>query len=260
MKPTAAGLGWYLDRQKGPTSNWEVSQLFVLANIEGFVADFMLTTPVERFSVIARSLAGLALCLEVFCMPKPWFSRFPYGETEVFIYRVQGGGLVLKQSQPIAADYTAGFYNLAWGPSANTRGAFAKQAVLLFNGFGDGEERERIRQASQWYFDSLCGGNDLIAFVQAMVAVEILLGGKGETLGLTDLLANRCAYLLGSTRRERDAILRDFKAIYDTRSEIVHRGKNRLSAKDQEHLILLRILCSRVITRELSLLEVASIK
>ena len=114
--------------------------------------------------------------------------------------------------------------------------------------------QESLR-AAQWLFDSYASRSRLLAFVQATVALEILFGNKAvsDVVGLGELLANRVAYLIGSTRQHREEILVDFRRIYDTRSRIVHRGHNRLTNQEQKDLHTLRWMCSRSIQKELAL-------
>ena len=89
-----------------------------------------------------------------------------------------------------------------------------------------------------------------------MICLEILLGDKqvSDLVGLGELLGNRCAFLVGRSRTQRDKILADFRRIYDTRSRIVHSGQNRLTAKEEDDLWTLRWLCSRVVQEEMRLL------
>ena len=47
------------------------------------------------------------------------------------------------------------------------------------------------------------------------------------------LLRNRLAYLIGKNPSDRNALLKDFDEIYKVRSQIVHRGKARLSMKKE---------------------------
>jgi hypothetical protein len=128
---------------------------------------------------------------------------------------------------------------------------------LIGSVFTHKTKAEKIVRAGQWLFDSYCGNNELLSFVQAVVAMEILLGDKAvsDLMGLGELLRNRCAYLIGNGQKQRDDILNDFKKIYDVRSQIVHRGKNRLS-KDERILFQdFRWMCHRVIQEEVELLQ-----
>ncbi len=119
-------------------------------------------------------------------------------------------------------------------------------------------EQKRARNlllASEWLFDSYCGSNELLSFVQAIIVLEILLGDKSESdlMGLTALLRNRCAYLIGKSQSQRDEILKLFGEIYEVRSRIVHGGKTRLNSDEKELLRQLKWICRRVIAEEVIL-------
>jgi hypothetical protein len=79
--------------------------------------------------------------------------------------------------------------------------------------FSNSEDATLLRRCSQWHFDSQCGSNHLLQFVQATVAVEILLGDKAasDVVGLGELLANRYAYSLARTSQQRQEMLQEFK-------------------------------------------------
>jgi hypothetical protein len=111
--------------------------------------------------------------------------------------------------------------------------------------------------AAQWLFDSYCGSNELLSFVQGAVVLETLLGDKAisDTIGLGDLLGNRCAYLISKTLEEREMILRDFRSIYDVRSKIVHAGKKRLNREQRMLFEKLQWICHRAIQKEVELFQ-----
>jgi len=118
---------------------------------------------------------------------------------------------------------------------------------------------ESLLLASQWLFDSYTGHDELLSYVQAMVVLEILLGDKAvsDEIGLRQLLRNRCAYLIASTHDDRTELLHDFDEIYDVRSEIVHRGKPQLAARERSLFDKLHHMCRRVIGKEVKLLNEA---
>jgi Apea-like HEPN len=72
---------------------------------------------------------------------------------------------------------------------------------------------------------------------------------------LNELLRNRCAYLVGKNQSQREEILTEFADIYKVRSEIVHRGKSRLSKQERQLFYRLRWLCGRAIQEEINLLQ-----
>jgi hypothetical protein len=63
--------------------------------------------------------------------------------------------------------------------------------------------------AAQWLFDSCTAEDEILAFVQAVVVLEILLGDEtpSEEIGLGALLRNRCAYLIANKVEERARLI-----------------------------------------------------
>ena len=129
--------------------------------------------------------------------------------------------------------------------------------AVISTAFQNLDVTERILLAGEWLLDSYVGKNELLSFVQTAVAMEILLGeeAKSDEIGIGELLRNRCAYLIGTSRSQREEILNDFRKIYDLRSKIVHRGKSKLSYDERTLFSKLRWMCSRVIREELRLIS-----
>jgi hypothetical protein len=117
---------------------------------------------------------------------------------------------------------------------------------------------QNILLAAQWLFENHSGSDELLGFVQMTVVAEILLGDKrsSDLVGVTELLANRCAYLIADSAAERDLLIQDFRAIYTVRSAIVHSGKSRLNSQERRLLDRLRQICARIILKEMQLLDV----
>lgn len=117
------------------------------------------------------------------------------------------------------------------------------------------EQHQLLLRASRWLFDSHVSEDPLLSFVQATVVLEILLGEKASSdeVGLSTLLANRCAYMIGASTSERTNVIKQFKTLYGTRSQIVHSGKHRLFASEKVQLHQLRGLGRRVICAEINL-------
>lgn len=123
--------------------------------------------------------------------------------------------------------------------------------------FSASQKAEPIVLASQWLFDSHASRDELLAFVQAMVVLEIILGDKkvSDEIGLGALMRNRCAYLIGTSHGERSELLETFNKIYRVRSQIVHSGKPRLTLEERSLFSRLRWMCRRVIDKEVDLLK-----
>ena len=76
-----------------------------------------------------------------------------------------------------------------------------------------------------------------------ITVLEALLGEKGQ--GVEGRLARRIALILGKTAEERKAIVKQFKELYEIRSDLVH-GKP-LKEVDQRHLLVARQLARQVV-------------
>lgn len=121
----------------------------------------------------------------------------------------------------------------------------------------DGGDCERVRLAAGWLFDSMSNSKSLLSFVQAMTTLEILLGEKddGDEIGLGATIRNRCAFLIAESYEDRKFISNELKKIYRVRSNILHKGKDRLTTSEYGMLNLLRYLCGRAISKELRMLD-----
>lgn len=141
--------------------------------------------------------------------------------------------------------------------SADTPQESMKLWRKVGNVFSQPKAHRRILPAAEWLLDSYSGGDELLAYVQAMVALEMLVGDKARSdlLGLGELLSNRVAYLLGKSHSDREEILTTFGQIYEVRSNIVHAGKKRLRGVDRQRFQTLQRYCNEVLAAEIGLLE-----
>jgi hypothetical protein len=189
----------------------------------------------------------------------PWRS---YGW--IYAYRQHNDSWQSEWPVMIDTEHADRLNSLRWsdtqGLGDSWIGVAAHRLRPAFNSKSEGAAL--LRRCGQWHFDSQCGTNHLLQFVQATVAVEILLGDKASSdlVGLGELLANRCAYSLAKTPEERQQLLKEFKQIYDTRSAIVHRGKADLSDDEMKQLWKLRYLGQRLIHNELGLMSGGRVK
>ncbi len=246
------------DRDVGPRS-WAHNRYYLKMTLSGFIEDLVSTRPIEEASFFLRSLAGLLLSSTA--VESKTTYPIPPTESPFFTYRTDATGNYLLGSHMLASDYSEKLRTLQWVEVADFQGPKWPQWMDYFQrrlrpALTTAHEQNAVRRAAQWYFDSECGRNELLQFVQATVAIEILLGNKptSDVVGIAELLANRCAYLLAGSHDERSRILRDMKALYDTRSAIVHRGKHRLTRDESVQLMRLQFYCRMAIGKEMHLL------
>lgn len=251
-----------LVRPDGAKYEWKGAYLQVIK--QGFIG--RLTETVTEHDLIGdfKALWGVQLALGLATRKRSW-SPFP-AKRKLILHRRAGNKLELMlrieldtASSQLADEIKFDDWLPKNLPIKNKIEIYKREFDKLDLIFASDPEAERLRLAARWLFDSYATENELLAYVQAMVCLEIILGDAsliGE-IGLGELLRNRCAYLIGKTSVQRNEILKDFKEIYDVRSHIVHRGKNRISARERGYYSKLIWYCKRCIQEELNLLQEA---
>lgn len=236
--------------------------LYLANTVHGYIPSVGSSAALESASFIARAFFGLCIAQLLLRRGRAFHMGGPR-HRYLLVYTQSAAPYPLLNADEFPIDVSEAIDSLtidaffAEKISAERRPAIVLQdlenigaAMALHS------EDDRLLRAAQWLFDSYADTNPLLTFVQAMISLEILLGDKAisDVVGLGELLGNRCAFLVGKTRKQRDKILVDFRRIYETRSKIVHRGHNRLSPEEENDLWMLRWLCSRVIQEEMRLL------
>ncbi len=225
-------------------------------SVPGFIAEWEETSPLRRVSFLIRSFCGLALALRLI---ETTFLSWPL-ESYLVVYEKCESQWTPKKARTLPTDLVQGLERLRlhdrFSSTLTSKRVFKDVLEKLRLLFQSEKQNEKLLLAAQWYFDSYCGDSELLAFVKATICLEIILGDKKLTdiIGLGKLMSNRCAYLISTTQKERDEVLEQFDGIYQTRSSIVHRGKDRLTNSERDTLFTLRWLCSRVLRKEIELL------
>ncbi len=246
----------------GHRDEWSEGSVYLKSVKHGYIGPYFSTRLTEKFKFEIRAFCGLGLAQRVFDLGRVYNAES--SESKVYSYLLSSGSWERAYRRKISSEASEKLRELSISRLLDNdiSGKKAKRFVLdslseISKAFQEGDKFEAIRKSGQWLFDSHCGSNELLHFVQATVALEILLGDKARSdlVGLSELLRNRCAYLIGKDREQRDKILEDFGDIYDVRSKIVHRGKKKLTKQERKKLYRLRWMCFRVIQEELELLD-----
>lgn len=236
--------------------NWLDYFPYFRVSVSGFVGTWEETSPLRRVSFLIRSFCGLALALRLI---ETTFLTWPL-ESYLVVYEKCESQWTPKKARTLPTGLVQGLERLRlhdrFSSTLMSKRAFKDVLEKLRLLFQSEKQNEKLLLAAQWYFDSYCGDSELLAFVKATICLEIILGDKKLTdiVGLGKLMSNRCAYLISTTQKERDEVLEQFDGIYQTRSSIVHRGKDRLTNSERNTLFTLRGLCSRVLRKEIELL------
>ena len=229
---------------------------YLIINIKGFVSNKGKTNTTIKAESIYKSFLGLLIAGKV--LEFSYSSQNSYNNN-YFVFKDN----IICSNAKVDDDFGKGLQKLTrprglgglLDIGENTT-KFKELLHLSKNLFSNHADCSKLQNSCSWLFDSFCGNNELLSFIQATVTLEILLGEKSESekMGLSNLLKNRCAYLLGKTNKERTEILHDFEKIYNVRSYIVHRGHPKLNSDEQQLLRRVRILAGQVIIKEMQLL------
>jgi hypothetical protein len=240
----------------------------LLVGVKGLVDIWQGTRPFFLGLDRAKAIYGLMMALGLVNHVFDWERELEY--VKVHVFRGEAGaplhfvgsatfGRALSETINglLAGNGTDTSSREAWG---RTIGGHLNAIRRVLN--ADEATRDRLLLGAQWFFESYGGDNQLLCFIQTMVCLEILVGEELKTdqprLGISELIRNRVAYLIGKDMAERNHILDKFGSIYKVRSEIVHRGHSRLTAEQRGYHATLRDYCARVLRAEMELLRAAN--
>lgn len=241
--------------------SWDKSSTYLQIDVNGFIGKYGETAPLENAISFLKAFCGIGIALRLLKVnyryrPTPTKAKF-------FIHLSIEDAWQIEGTHELDMSVSDTFHDLIFHDLDGKLDTEPKKITWMqgrlseIAGVFQNEEKARkLLLASQWLFDSYCGRNQLLSFVQTTVAMEILLGEKviSDLMGLGELLRNRCAYLIGESHKQREEILNEFKEIYDVRSKIVHRGKSKLNLHERSLFSKLQWMCRRVIQEEIELL------
>ncbi len=227
----------------------------------GYVDAYGSTAPAQNVLHTIRTFFGLGIALDLFNVKRQYS---PYKPTlPIYVHRKIGDDWRIVKKFEVQELHASTMASVV--PSdrcASTEGK--NRAALIAEFLSDfhvinlaGEKGQSIQLACQWLFDGYAERDELLRFVQGVVALEILLGDKRQSdeLGLGALLRNRCAYFIADTVKEREEILSDINKIYGVRSRIMHNGVRQFTPEDRALFRKLRGFCFAIIRKEIALLR-----
>lgn len=118
------------------------------------------------------------------------------------------------------------------------------------------DQTKSLRSAFEWAFDAMADDETVPSYISTCIGLEAALGEENESGGITERLADRCAFLLGSIPAQRSSIRSDVREIYKLRSKLVHGAATTFSSCDAAISELSRKYLWRILETELnSILE-----
>lgn len=237
------------------------THVFLTFKVEGYVDQYGSTAPAVVVRNTLQSFFGFCIALGLFQrelkLPKfndqiPFFVHKKSNET----WEIDGKFAADDRTARTLHDLT--FVKLKPEYDNNN---FKGKLILdrltkLQNVFQNRTEYERLILAAKWYFDSFARQDEILSFVQTVVVLEVLLGGKADSdeIGLGALLKNRAAYMIAESNSDRDSLMGDIAKIYWLRSNIVHTGRPHFGLSEHALFSKLRDICQRVFRKEIELL------
>lgn len=209
-----------------------------------------------------KSFCGLAIALRLFKVNLQY--RSTPTKARFRIHRLIDESWEVQKTQELDSPTSDAFYDLVLHDLDGALDDDAKKSLWansrledIGKVFTSRTKSKKLLLASKWLFESYSGKNELLAFIQLTIVLEILLGDKASSdqTGLSVLLRNRCAYLIGTTQTQRNELLKDFQDIYNVRSKIVHKGKSLITNTDRSLFRKLQWMCRRVIQKEVNMLK-----
>jgi hypothetical protein len=253
-----------LFQHQGP--RWSNASVYFHVETEGYVNQYGTSKTTIDTETRLREFFGLGLALFLFDLGIAGLLTSMLGEigSTINVHKQNDRGRVFDTKIPASKEITQFISRIEFyrGGSLKNENQHLRwiqhNLTKVTQCFTNQSKAERVLLASRWLFDSHLGQNELLSFVQTMVALEIMLGEKKRSDrggSLNELLSNRCAYLIGKSQTQRDELLGDFSKIYKVRSQIVHSGHSRLSSSERDQFCKLRWMCKRVIQEEIELLS-----
>ena len=239
---------------------WSKECTYLNIITQGYIDNYRLTTTFKNVELLFKAIIGLGICFRLFTFRYEYHST-PY-KMNVIINKKTGTEWTFEKCFELDAELSE--IILDFSTMLEFRTEEQKRLNYIRYTLNDISfvltninKANKIILASQWFFESYLGDNELLSFIQSMIAIEILLGDKTATdlIGLGELLGNRCAYLIGASTQQRESILKEFKEIYKIRSRIVHSGERKLNIRDRYLFNTLRWMCKRVIQEEIRLMK-----
>jgi hypothetical protein len=242
------------------TTPWIQGGLCVQITTQGFIDSYGSSESIKNVISTLKSFLGLCFALGILEVSSEFFYEAIH-KKGCYVHKKVGEKWEIETifELPIDLSKAINSLNIDYSdkkpsdPELQRR--IQTRLITIVTAFNEQKKARNLLLAGEWFFDSYCGSNEFLCFVQAIIVLEILLGDKSESdlMGLTALLRNRCAYLIGTSQSQRDEILKLFGEIYEVRSKIVHSGKTRLNSKEKELLRRLKWICRRVIAEEIIL-------
>lgn len=108
-----------------------------------------------------------------------------------------------------------------------------------------------IRRSLEWSFDAQLDEDEHMRFMKACIGLEAAIAEQNEELGITEQLADRCAFLLDKTAVSRRETREAMRKIYKLRSKLVHGAAAGLTGSERSIAMEAERILEKVLSKEL---------
>jgi hypothetical protein len=233
----------------GSSEASEETDLYLVYYSSGIFSNRYSSRHVEGFHDELRGFFG-ALLSGQRLLPFP----FPYykGEPTIIINYAASTGSELVGISSVDSDIKSALGFIVPKPFQNsTLADLVQPAIELFAS----DDKNRLMTAAGWVFRAQISTRVIDRALEAAIALEVLLGDRetSDRIGLSKLMANRCAYALASSQKERSTLIEKFLKFYKVRSEIVHAGRTRVSDEDKQSVAHGVTLSAKLLSHEITM-------
>jgi hypothetical protein len=222
----------------------------------GIISDRNNSKFLNSFYDDIKSFYGASFAYDLFfTMPNPFFKE----PTATIANLITGKDREFIHCGAVDTDLTEAF---AYYHRAPERPGFeAGQTGPLSDFFGpvialfNCQESQRLKTAAIWIFRAHTNQRWMDKILDASIAIEVLLGDReaSDRIGLSKLMANRCAYSLGQSHSERQQLHDFFINFYKVRSDIVHSGRLGITKAEKQVVTRGISLAARLLRNEASM-------
>lgn len=217
---------WYWRHSSLPSEERQIADnyLYFVYRSSGYMPDTPKPRLVENLADELRSFYGACIA---YGLLESFQEYGPSAPTPLFL-SYENSNPSVRHAMGVDTDLHEATY-LYQGPSLKQRfvssESFEKNISPIVSLFSS-STADRIRTASIWLLRATTSVRPVDQVLEAAIAIEVLLGDRqvSDKVGLTRLMANRCAYALGSSAQSRSEIEKTFTEFYNLRSRIVHDG------------------------------------
>jgi hypothetical protein len=231
--------------------------IYFVYRASGFVDERINSKLVRAASDEVRSFFGACIAMDIL-----WGDYFEFDYTPdevgsvVFVHRMDNGPeLASLEVADTDVQRATQFDTSSSTDNKLGSGVPIEEILSTVKKISDSSESPRLSTASAWLLRTHLSSADIDRVLESTITMEVLLGDReaSDRVGLSKLMANRCAYSLATSQNERKNIMDFFVKFYKLRSDIVHTGKFNPSELEKGIVDRGVDLATRILRHEISM-------